>query len=271
MVQLVTIGDALLDVVVRLAEPLEDGADASAETMTSGGGQAGNVAAWAVALGAAARCVAKRGDDPAGRVVAADLEQRGVELVGPVEGRNGVVVSLVAVDGERTMASDRGVAPQLSPDDLAADWFACDRLHISGYALLATPIDAAAQRAAELARGHGAQVSVDLSAWTRIREHGPRRFRERLEQLAPDVIFANEPEWAIVGAAYGLAPTAVVKRGARGATVLGQTRAELPPTTGAVVDATGAGDALAAGFLVGGPELAAAAAARCVAKLGALP
>jgi sugar/nucleoside kinase (ribokinase family) len=38
-----------------------------------------------------------------------------------------------------------------------------------------------------------------------------------------------------------------------------------------VVDATGAGDALAAGFLVGGPELAADAAARCVAKLGALP
>jgi sugar/nucleoside kinase (ribokinase family) len=85
------------------------------------------------------------------------------------------------------------------------------------------------------------------------------------------VIFANEPEWEIVGAAYGLAPTAVVKRGARGATVLGETRADLPATTGPVVDATGAGDALAAGFLVGGAELAAEAAARCVSKLGALP
>ena len=38
-----------------------------------------------------------------------------------------------------------------------------------------------------------------------------------------------------------------------------------------VVDTTGAGDALAAGFLVGGPELALEAAARCVAKLGAMP
>jgi sugar/nucleoside kinase (ribokinase family) len=37
------------------------------------------------------------------------------------------------------------------------------------------------------------------------------------------------------------------------------------------VDATGAGDALAAGFLVGGPELALRTAARCVAKLGAMP
>jgi ribokinase len=38
-----------------------------------------------------------------------------------------------------------------------------------------------------------------------------------------------------------------------------------------VVDSTGAGDALAAGFLVGGPELAREAAARCVARLGAMP
>jgi ribokinase len=270
-VQLVTIGDALLDVVVRLGEALEDGADASAETIASAGGQAGNVAAWAVALGAQARCVAKRGDDPAGRVVSAELERRGVELVGPMEGRNGVVVSLVAADGERTMASDRGVAPELSPDDLDADWFACDGLHISGYALLATPIDRAAQKAAELARAHGAQVSVDLSAWTRIREHGPRRFREQLERIEPDVILANEAEWEIVGAAYGLARTAVVKRGARGAAIFGEVHADLPPTRGPVVDATGAGDALAAGFLVGGPELAADAAARSVAKLGALP
>jgi ribokinase len=270
-VKLVTIGDVLLDVIVRLGEALEDGADASAETIASAGGQAGNVAAWAVALGAEARCVSKRGDDPAGRIVTAELERRGVELAGLMQGRNGVVVSLVAADGERTMASDRGVAPQLSPEDLDPEWFACDRLHISGYALLAAPIDAAVQRAAALARDHDAEISVDLSAWTRIREHGPRRFREQLERLAPDVIFANEPEWEIVAAAYGLARTAVVKRGARGATVLGEARADLPPTTGPVVDATGAGDALAAGFLVGGPELATDAAARCVAKLGALP
>jgi ribokinase len=53
--------------------------------------------------------------------------------------------------------------------------------------------------------------------------------------------------------------------------VLGEARVELPARTGRVVDATGAGDALAAGFLVGGPELALEAAARCVAQLGAMP
>ena len=38
-----------------------------------------------------------------------------------------------------------------------------------------------------------------------------------------------------------------------------------------VVDATGAGDALAAGLLVGGPELGTATAARCCAQIGAMP
>jgi ribokinase len=267
----VTLGDVLLDVIVRLGEPLEAGADASAATLTGTGGQAANVAAWTVALGAESRCVAKHGDDAAGRLVATELVGRGVELVGPAGGRTGVVVSLVAPDGERTMASDRGGAPELAPSDLDPAWFACDCLHISGYALLESPIDAAALHAAELARANGAQVSVDLSAWTRIRAYGPGAFRERLEQLAPDVIFANEPEWEIVGAAYGLARTAVVKRGARGMVVLGEQQLELPAAAGKVVDATGAGDALAAGFLVGGPELAVEAAARCVNKLGAMP
>ena len=268
----VTLGDALLDVIVRLGEPLAPGADALATTHTAAGGQAANVGAWVVALGSRARTVSKRGEDLAGQLVTAELEGRGVEIAGPPpRGRNGIVVSLVGANGERTMASDRGVAPSLSPDDLDPAWFACDCLHISGYALLATPIDEAAIRAASLARGNGARLSIDLSAWTRIREYGPVRFREQLEQLAPDVIFANEAEWEIVGAAYGLAPTAVVKRGARGLLVLGEERVELPAREGEVVDATGAGDALAAGFLVGGPELALEAAARCIAKLGAMP
>ena len=270
-VLVVTLGDALLDVIVRLGEPLVPGADALATTQTAAGGQAANVAAWVVALGSEARTVSKRGEDLAGELVTAELEARGVDVAGPVAGRNGIVVSLVGADGERTMASDRGVAPELSSADLDPAWFACDCLHISGYALLATPIDGAALHAARLARRNGARVSVDLSAWTRIREYGPVRFREQLEALEPDLIFANEAEWEIVGAAYRLAPTAVVKRGHRGLLVLGEERVELPARDGVVVDATGAGDALAAGFLVSGPELAIEAAARCVAKPGAMP
>jgi len=37
------------------------------------------------------------------------------------------------------------------------------------------------------------------------------------------------------------------------------------------LDSTGAGDALAAGFILGGPQLALETAARCVAQVGAMP
>src|SRR2546421_12746771 len=77
------LGDLLLDVIVRLAEPLSPGADARAHTRLGAGGQAANVAAWAVELGALGRFVGKRGDDEAGELAAAELERRGVELAGP--------------------------------------------------------------------------------------------------------------------------------------------------------------------------------------------
>ena len=167
------------------------------------------------------------------------------------------------------MASDRGTATALEPDDLDPAWFACDCLHISGYSLVATPIDNAAARAAELAHAAGAQVSVDLSASTRIRSFGAARLRERLEAVAPELVFGNEAEWQELG---DLDAPRVVKRGAGGFDVVrGDDVRRCQARDVAAVDTTGAGDALAAGFLVGGPELAAEAAARCVAQVGAMP
>jgi sugar/nucleoside kinase (ribokinase family) len=272
-----TFGDVLLDVVVLLTEPLTPGGDVRAVNRAGAGGQAANVAAWAVELGAEARCIAKRGDDPAGELVARELAARGVELVGPVAaGETGVVVSVVQ-EGDRSLASDRGVAPSLAPEELDNAWLACDVLHLSGYALLREPIAAAALLAARLARQQGARVSVDLAAWTEIRSFGPVQFRELLDELAPDVLFATEAEWELLGGAYLTAPVGVLKRGARGCTVFTEdAKLDFAAVDAEVVDPTGAGDALAAGFLVGGSLEEAArrgldAAARCVAKVGSLP
>jgi len=138
-----TLGDLLLDVIVRLEGPLVTGDDQVAVTSIGPGGQAANVAAWAAALGAQARFIGRRGDDPAAGIVSTALAERGVDVVGPAGGRTGVVVSL-ASGGDRTMASDRGVAPDLRPQDLDAGWFDCDVLHISGYSLLRETIASAA-------------------------------------------------------------------------------------------------------------------------------
>jgi adenosine kinase len=70
-----------------------------------------------------------------------------------------------------------------------------------------------------------------------------------------------------------MAPVTVMTRGEAGALITADGEEfEIPPAKPkAVVDPTGAGDAFAAGFLVGGVELGLATAARCVAKLGAMP
>jgi ribokinase len=275
--RIATLGDVLLDVVVLLAEPLAPGGDVRASNRAGAGGQAANVAAWAAELGAEARCIAKRGDDLAGNLVAQELGARGVELVGPVgEGASGVVASIVR-EGDRSLASDRGVAPSFAPEELEADWLGCDVLHLSGYALLQEPIAATALLAARLAREQGAQVSVDVAAWTEIRSYGPVQFRELLDELTPDVLFATEAEWELLGGAYLTAPVGVLKRGPRGCTVLTQdAKLDFAAVDADVVDPTGAGDALAAGFLVGGSLEEAArrglgAAARCVSRIGSMP
>jgi ribokinase len=259
-VRVTTLGDLLLDVIVQLGEELVPGDDRPARTRAGAGGQAANVAAWVAAIGGAARFVGKRGDDTAGELVARELRELGVEVCGPVDGRTGVVVSIAAA-GERTMASDRGSAPELTSTELESAWFDCDVLHLSGYSLHRESIASACARAAELARARGASVSVDLSTWTAIDEP----FRERVRSLEPDVVFAGERERDVFGE---LAASWVVKRGAEG--VLADGRAYAPLQT-EVVDTTGAGDAFAAGYLVGGVELGLEAAARCCAQIGSMP
>ncbi|HET7515937.1 MAG TPA: carbohydrate kinase family protein [Gaiella sp.] len=267
--QVASLGDLVLDVVVRARSDVARGADTPAHVSLSAGGQGANVAAWAAALGASSRWVGKRADDAQGRLAAEALERAGVELAGPVEADgNGVIVSLVDATGERSMFPDRGVATLLEPVELRPAWFVCDHLHVSGYALLAEPVVRAAVRAIDLARVRGARISVDLSSWSAIRDAGTERFRRLVESLEPDVVFANEEEDEIFG---GRLPGVIwiLKRGDRGCSFDGEERVAVAVPR--VVDTTGAGDALAAGWIVGGPDLALGAAARCVQRMGSMP
>jgi sugar/nucleoside kinase (ribokinase family) len=257
------IGDLILDVIVLPHRPLAPDADTPATVRFAAGGQAANVAAWAGALGAQSRLICTRGTDVSSTLACAELARHGVEICGPiVEGRGGVVVSVRNRHGQRTMASDRGAASRLDASELDPDWVRdCDVLHVSGYCLLAEPMAEAAIAAARLAL----RVSLDLASAGDIARVGADRFIERVTALAPDLVFATEAERAAVP---GLDATWVIKLGARGARFPEGT---YPARSTSAVDTTGAGDALAAGYLVGGPQCALEAAARCVSRVGAMP
>jgi ribokinase len=257
------IGDLLLDVIVRLDGPIAADTDTYGRTAVGAGGQAANVAAWAAALGGRGRFLGKRARDAAGRIVAEELAARGVELAGPeVERGTGTVVSVAAPDGSRSMLSDRGVAPELNPGELDPAWLdGCDWLYVPGYSLVREPLAAAAAKAARLAP----RVSVDASSVAAIGSIGAERFHAAVQGLRPAVVFANEAEAELLGPLDG---ATVVVHGRAGCRV---GEASFPALPAEIVDTTGAGDAFAAGYLLGGPELALEAAARCVARPGAMP
>ena len=264
-----TLGDLTLDVIVRLAGPIADGGDTDAEIQIGPGGQAANVAAWAAELGASARFIGKTGADGAGELVRARLAAYAVDVVGPIEGRSGSICSLVSPEGDRSMAADRGTARDLRTDEIDPAWLSgCDHLHVSGYALMVQPVRSAARRATELARAAGSRVSVDLASWSAIRDSGVEAFRDTVRGLEPDVVFANEDEERVVGRSL-VAALWILKHGARGCSFGDDEREALPVPR--VLDSTGAGDALAGGWIVGGPDLALEAAARCVQQVGAMP
>lgn len=263
------LGDAHLDVVVSVSGAFAADTDTAASTSLQLGGQAANVAAWVTALGGRSRLIAATATDLAAELVAGELRGRGIELVGPViEGRTGVIVALSDGGSQRSMLTDRGVGPLLPGAAMQADWLAdASWLHLPAYSLTSEPVLGAALEAARLARGQSAvQLSVDLSSVAAISGYGVPRFRELLDELGPDVVFGNKAETELVGEVDG--PVVISKLGADGVLVDGR---HYPAAPTEPVDATGAGDAFAAGYLVGGVALGLRAAARAVAKIGAMP
>ena len=267
-----TLGDVLLDVIVALDGPIEEDTDTYGKTRVGTGGQAANVAAWIVALDGASRLVARRAADPVGELLTRELERRGVEVRGPLAtGATGTVVSIAAPDGRRSMLTDRGVSLGFEPDEFDPAWLdGCEWLHVSAYSLVPSPLRETALLAAETARAAKAKVSLDLASTGAFRQAGVEALRDAARKLSPDLVFANEAEAEEFGGIG--AHTVVIKRGARGCTVRrdGESH-DYDAESARLVDSTGAGDAFAAGFLLGGPELAVSAAARCVATMGAMP
>ncbi|HEX4213649.1 MAG TPA: PfkB family carbohydrate kinase [Candidatus Dormibacteraeota bacterium] len=229
---LAAIGNLFLDVTIVPAGELRGDDDQDATIRVGGGGQAANFCAWAVRAGARARLLTMSGGDV--------RSARGGEATG-------VIAVLVGAGGRRGFLRQRGASAHLREEDVDPAWLDGVRLlHVPAECLLTEPIAGAARRAVSLARARPAQLSIDLSSAAGIAHHGSERFRHLIEQLAPDVLFATEAEETAIGCSLErLAPLPVRKLGARGCRVGGQL-VEGPEVD--VLDGTGAGDALAAGF-----------------------
>jgi sugar/nucleoside kinase (ribokinase family) len=308
------IGNAIVDIIGRAQEDfllrhgMQKGAmvlidDARARSVYAAmgpaieisGGSAANTIAGVASFGASAAFIGKVRDDELGRTFAHDIRAAGVSFDTPraaTGASTGRCYIVVTPDGERTMNTYLGAAQELGPADIDAETVAASAItYLEGYLWDPKNAKDAFLKAAAIAHEAQRLVALTLSDAFCV-----DRWREEFLQLIRggivDVTFANESEVkslyqtadfdTAVSALRRDAALAVVTRSEQGCCVVsreGAQRVAAFPIE-RLVDATGAGDLFASGFLFGlarGVDLATAArlgalaAAEVIQHLGARP
>jgi sugar/nucleoside kinase (ribokinase family) len=198
---------------------------------------------------------------------------------------------LVTPDGERSMSTFLGAAVGLGPDDIDEAVIADAGItYLEGYLWDPPAAKQAFKRAARLARGHGRQVALSLSDAFCVERHRDS-FLDLIRDEV-DVLFANEAEIKALyrtdkfdealQAVRGHCRLAALTRSAAGSVVVAGDEVHVIEAVKIprVVDATGAGDLYAAGFLhglarrkdvVACARLGSLAAAEVLSHIGARP
>ncbi|MEO0342901.1 MAG: adenosine kinase [Pseudomonadota bacterium] len=240
--------------------------DAMGPAKEISGGSAANTVAGLAALGASTAYVGKVKDDQLGDVFAHDLIAQGAFFAVPRAARNhssetGRSLILVTPDGERSMNTYLGVSEFLEPDDIDPDMMAqADWLYLEGYRFDGPDSYAAFAKAIEACKGAGGKVSITLSDPFCVERH--RSAFKTMVREHVDLLFCNEHELkslyqtndletALDATAQDCELTACTL-GAKGAVIVsGKERIDISAETTSIVDATGAGDLFASGFLFG--------------------
>ncbi len=261
----------------------------------SSGGSAANTIVGAASLGARTAFVGKVKDDQLGRAFTHDIRASGVAFdtkpaaSGPSTARCYIIVT---PDGERTMNTYLGAAQDLYPADIQDDAIAAAAItYLEGYLWDPPQAKEAFVKAASIAHKNGRKVALTLSDAFCVDRYRDE-FLKLIRDKTVDIVFANERELhslyqtgdfdSSVSAIKGDASLAVITRSEKGCVVVSGGKTEAVPAAPIrkVVDATGAGDLFASGFLVGhskgmslrdAARLGAIAAAEIIQHVGARP
>jgi adenosine kinase len=269
--------------------------DAMGPAVEVSGGSAANTIVGVAGFGARAAFVGKVKDDELGRTFAHDIRSAGVAFDtppaadGPSTARCYVMVT---PDGERTMNTFLGAAQDLHPADVDFDMVTASAItYLEGYLWDPPHAKDAFRKAATIAHNAGRKVALTLSDAFCVDRYRAE-FAELIRTGTVDLVFANERELhslyqtadfdTAVKALRAEARLAVITRSEKGCVVVSKEETVAVPAEPIekVVDATGAGDLFAAGFLFGqargrdlrtSARLGAIAAAEVIQHLGARP
>ena len=310
--QVVGIGNAIVDVIAQAddaflaANGIEKGvmqlierdrAEALYATMAqrteAPGGSVGNTLAGLGNLGLRTAFIGRVNDDALGRFYEASLKAEGTDFPNPpVKGGDlpsSRSMIFVSPDGERSMNTYLGISAEVSTEDVPlAVVEDTEFLFLEGYLFDKDYGKAAFLKAAQGTRRGGGKAGISLSDPFCVDRH--RDSFRRLVRDEMDYVIGNNHEWealyqtdlesALAQAARDCAMVVCTRSGEDVVLIGNGTRVEVPVQRVTPVDATGAGDQFAAGFLFGyaqGYPLAVAgrmgtvAAAEVISHYGARP
>jgi sugar/nucleoside kinase (ribokinase family) len=230
------------------------------------GGSAANTIAGIAHLGGRTAYVGKVKDDQLGAIFAHDLRAQGADYTTTLAPRDhaaetGRCMIIVTPDGERSMNTYLGVTEFLSPDDIdPAQMAEAEWIYLEGYRFDGPDSHAAFAKAIDACKGAGGRVSITLSDpfcisrhrdafAAMIRDHVDLLFCNRAEMLA--MYETDDFEAALTQAASHVGIVACTDSGNGVHILSGDQRLHVPAVPTDIVDATGAGDLFAAGFLWG--------------------